>query len=76
MIAGVKSYIENRRAVGQFLTAVICNDLFEAFARADDINKEAMHDWIKFFYNEAPTQCYGSRAKMLRWIKGEENDGT
>jgi len=75
MVEGAQAYIEERRAVGQFLTAVICNDLFEAFARADGINIAYMHDWIKFFYNEAPSPCYGSPAKMKLWLKGKEGDG-
>ncbi|GAG54996.1 unnamed protein product, partial [marine sediment metagenome] len=52
--ASTKRYIEHGVKPGDFLTAVICNDLKESFARADEINTERMFDIVSFFYNEAP----------------------
>ena len=62
-----KLYIENGIRPGSFLTAVICNDLFGAFGCADDINAAAMRDWVMFFYNDAPSRCWGSTAKFEAW---------
>ena len=61
-------YIEQGIPPGSFLQAVICNDLFGAYRRADDINQAAMRDWVVFFYNEAPGDCWGSVERFSAWI--------
>lgn len=65
---GVQRYIEDGILPGDFLKAVICNDLRESFARADEINMLRMFDIISFFYYEAPRGCWGAEEKMLDWI--------
>ena len=69
---GMQRYIEKGIEPGDFLTAVICNDLKESFARADDTNRERMFDIVCFIYNEAPSLCWGSREKMNAWIKAKK----
>lgn len=64
----VNRYIRYGSPVGDFLSAVICNDLKESFSLADDINIAAMFDIVGFFYNEAPGNCWGSKEKMKKWI--------
>ena len=71
MMGAVKRYIENRIPPGDFLTAVICNDLREAFGRADVINRAAMFEWISWFWNEAPHNCWGSPGAMKAWLEPE-----
>jgi hypothetical protein len=66
---GFMRWIEYGIEPGDFGMAVICNNLFEAFGRADATNIARMKDIIMFFYNDAPSQCYGSRAKADAWIK-------
>jgi len=68
MFGAVKRYIMQGIQPGSFLTAVICNDLREAFARADEENAAAMHGWIKFFYNYTPSGCWGSPDAYRSWI--------
>jgi hypothetical protein len=70
---GVRRYIEDGIPPGGFLTAVICNDLFGAFAKADHVNQRAMKDYVVFFYNEAPCGCWGSREVMNTWIDQHKN---
>jgi len=70
---GVRSYIEDGAPPGSFLQAVICNDLTESFARADDINITRMFDIVSFFYNEAPLTCWKSEKNMVAWIKMHAN---
>ena len=65
---GTKRYIEERIQPGNFLTAVICNNLKESFARADDICLERMFNIVDFFYNQAPMNCWGSEEKMKAWL--------
>jgi len=52
---------------GEFLFAVASNDLFDAFARADEDNARAMQDWVAWFYNHTPGPCHGSREKAEAW---------
>ena len=69
----VKRYIEDHIKPGDFLQAVICNNLKEAFQKADDININRMFDIVKFFYWEAPGNCWGSSKKMEAWL-GQQGD--
>ena len=69
MRQGASDYVEKGIRPGSFLTCVICNDLFGAVRRADYINKAWLKDWCLFFYNETPTECWGSRQKMENWIR-------
>lgn len=72
---GVKRYIEHGINPGHFLSAIIDNNLKEACARADDINRHLLFDICSWFYNEAPAQCWGSREKHERWIKQFQSGG-
>lgn len=69
MVGAVRRYILDGIPPGSFLTAVICNDLFGAVACADEENLVALASWVRFFYNYAPTGCYGSRENMANWIR-------
>jgi len=64
---GARLYIEKGIMTGSFLTAVMENNLVEAFAQADHINVDCMYDWAKFLYNEAPRGCWGSKDVVKAW---------
>ena len=68
MHGGVTRYVLHHIQPGDFLTAVASNALWDAFARADESNIAAMHNWVKWFYNEAPAPCWGSPAKVTEWL--------
>ena len=64
----LKAYVEKRQPVGQFLTAVLENDLAGAVAHADSNNVWLIpiyHCWI---YNEAPCLCHGSKDRVTKWL--------
>ena len=65
-------YIERGILPGDFLQAVICNDLKESFARADEENIAKMFDIVSFFYNEVPRLCWGSKERMKTWMANKE----
>jgi len=67
--AGVQQYVEQGIIPGDFLQAVIANNLSESFALADEINQGQMFNIVKFFYNEMPSACWKSKEKMLMWNK-------
>ena len=60
-------YIEEGRIPGSFLQAVLSNDLWSAFAQADEENREKLFQIVCWWNNEAPGQCWGSKEKMRAW---------
>ena len=82
MIDGVRNYLEKGRAPGDFLLAVITNDLKRACERADLHNQHLLYDWVFFFYNYAPLECWGNAEKVDAWMRdggyigrhGEDDD--
>ena len=68
MREGVKLYIERGIPPGSFLTAIICNDLREACGRADYINQHRIFEIVRWFWNEAPSPCWGSAERMKSWM--------
>jgi hypothetical protein len=68
MRGSITRYIEDRAIPGDFLQAVICNNLSEAVGRADDENIRNLPAYVNFFYNHAPFQCWGSSEKMVKWL--------
>ena len=73
--AGAQRYIERGEDVGDFLRAVICNDLKESFGRADAVNRARMFEIVSFFYNEAPGSCWGSPQAMTKWMQHQGMQG-
>jgi hypothetical protein len=59
---------------GHFLNAVVSNNLKEAVARADTLNTKALPEYVRYFYNHAPAECWGSEENAANWLKkGKEN---
>jgi len=68
MQAGARLYVEQGVEQGDFLTAVLSNDLVKACSRADEINIHEITSWASWLYNEAPAACWGSIGKVKAWI--------
>lgn len=64
----MQRYIEQGLDPGHFLTAVLRNDLVDAFGRADIYNERLLHDIVQWVYNEAPSNCWGSDEKVREWF--------
>src|SRR4051812_28095493 len=69
MRAGIINYIENGLPAGGFLSAVLENDLKSACGRADHINQQHIPSIVAWFWNFAPSTCWGSREKVEAWYK-------
>jgi hypothetical protein len=67
-----RAYVEEHQPVGNFLAAVLANDLVDAFGRADADNRAAMADWAKWLWNDIPSACWGSREKVEAWLGHDE----
>ena len=65
-------YIEDHRGPGHFLYAVLSNDLVGAFGRADEANRDAMHDWAMWLYNDIPSAAWGTPEKVDAWVAERE----
>lgn len=69
----LKNYVERRLPVGGFLTAVLSNDLWGAFTKADSENRVLLWEIVSFIHWEiVPTLCYGSLEKIARWMRCDD----
>lgn len=71
---GAIRYIEGGIKPGSFLTAVICNDLQMAVGHADEASLAALPEIVRFFYNELPGNCWGSKKIMKAWMETPSED--
>lgn len=69
LLDSLTRYAREGIPTGDFLTAVLQNDLKEAFARADNFSRWAMFAIVKHVYNKMPALCQGSPAKVEAWLK-------
>ncbi len=72
MASSIQLYLSHGIEPGSFLSAVICNDLSSAVGYADRTNLMNLPAYIGFFYNEAPSQSWGSKEKMVSWTKEKQ----
>jgi len=72
------AYVEEHRPIGSFLQAVLENNLYQTFGRADSDNVKNIPAYVNFLYWHVPSICWGSPAKVKAWlesrIKGEDNE--
>lgn len=61
--------------VGDFLQAVIANNLREAMGRADHHNKRVMHEIVRVFYNYCPGDCWGKPDAYKVWLEARKETG-
>jgi hypothetical protein len=74
MMPAIRAYIEERKKPGYFLQMVITNNLKEALSAADEENLANIQAYVGYFYNEAPSPCWGSPEKMELWLNPKEDD--
>ncbi len=65
----LEKYILYGVPVGDFLAAVICNDLRGAVSRADENNLPRLKDYIVFLYQYAPAKCWGDSDRHIAWLR-------
>lgn len=72
MLQALNRYLYQGIMPGDFLRAVICNDLFLSVGRADDHNVVNLPAYVAYLYNNAPGKSWGSEKIMQDWIRGQE----
>lgn len=66
---GLRRYIDHGIQPGHFLQAVLCNDLREAISRADHVVAPQLGNIVKYLYNYAPGDCWGSPEAYGNWLR-------
>lgn len=67
-------YVNEGVPTGSFLRSVLSNDLFGAFERADQPNRDAIGLLVTYIYNEIPSCCWGSREHYHSWLERKRNE--
>ena len=62
------NYVSQGIPTGGFLQAVLENNLFEAFARADSENLRDLQEIIQYCYQRLPSSCWGSPENVREWL--------
>ena len=76
MQGGIIRYYENGIPPGDFLSAVINNDLQETFGRADDVNRQCIRCYVMWFYNHAPAGTWGYQGAVAKYLQKFHKEST
>jgi len=71
-MAALRLYIDKRVKPGDFLTAVLENNLMRACSHADDDNIDLIPVYAAYLYNEIPGNCHGSAEAVAEWLGGDD----
>jgi len=72
---GLNLYLHDHLHVGHFLTAVLSNDLTEAVARGDDRSLAGLQAVVRYLYNYAPREAWGSKERVNAWLDNTKSEG-
>jgi hypothetical protein len=62
ILRGLKNYVEHGYPTGDFLQAVLRNDLCAAIGRADEGSLAALRLIVQLLHNECPSRCHAFRS--------------
>ena len=68
-LGSIERYVLKGIPGGHFLQGIITNDLFIACSHADEDNKKAIPAIVKYFYNQTPGSCWGTRERHTQWLE-------
>ena len=68
VVEALQNYWNHGYEPGSFTTAVLCNDLFGAAARADLWNKRNLVAVATYIANNAPYGSYGNTEVVQDWL--------
>lgn len=69
MLESINDYVKYGHPMGGFLMCVFSNDLFGAYARADDLNMRLIPTYVCYIWNELPVSCHGSENIVKNYMK-------
>lgn len=68
----INNYVENRWLPGSFVTAILENNLKQAYWNADDENLVAIPAIVYHMHNNVRSDCWGSPEAVRAWLNPEE----
>jgi hypothetical protein len=69
MRQAMQAYVEHGQPPGDFLRAVLSNNLSEAFGRADNENTAIMREYVVWLCNDVPYSAWGSYEIVKAWVE-------
>lgn len=64
----ISEYVDRGTPPGDFLRSVLCNNLRDAVVYADDTNMWLLPVYTAFIHDNAPSECWGTKAKVYEWM--------
>lgn len=64
----INRYVLNGHVPGEFIGAILCNDLSSSFKNADDDNLKRIFALVSYIYNYIPMNAHGSLARVNAWL--------
>ena len=64
-----RMWIEDGILTGDFLAAIVTNDLKGAARAADSTNLPLLHIYATWMINDIPAECHGSIEKVRAWTE-------
>jgi len=68
-VESIREYLLHGHPVGDFLTALLSNQLVESYCKADKNNTALMSSWADWLWNDCPLEARGSPEKVAAWIE-------
>lgn len=69
LYGALERYLNHGILPGGFLTAVLENNLMEAFGRADSMNSANLRNIVGYIYNHIPSNAWGSKERVRDYVK-------
>lgn len=69
LYGALERYLNHGIMPGSFMTAVLENNLMEAFGRADICNEANMKNIVGYMYNNIPSNTWGSPERVKDYLK-------
>ena len=73
-LQSIQRYVCHGIGPGDFLCAVLENDLREAVGRADEYNIAALPQIVMFLHNWVPGGCWGYEGRVKVWEKTAQEE--
>jgi len=70
----IRMYVLDRVEPGSFLASVLCNDLKNAVASADAMNKAKLVEWVQYCTWYLPSICWGSPERVSAWLNRADEE--
>jgi len=71
---GIDDYVERPSSCWQLPRGGVVERLDERYQPADNENRKAFVEIVRYCYWEIPHRCWGSPAKYAAWLEGGERE--